>query len=264
MTRRISACAMALGLGLACSAQGRTVALDPLWDSVALASGLGAAIAAELVPGSGAKDRAPLDASELGALDAAACLPYDSGLDKASLAFAGAALLWPALFALSAEREELLPAALSSGEALAWTYAAKEVMKRIFPKARPYAYRPEGLSAELLEEAYEAFPSGHAALAFCAATSFATLALSLAPDAPSTPWLVAGGYSVAVGAGALRVLSGNHFIGDVVAGALLGSAIGYASTAAHLRTAGKGGGGASIRSLASAPGPSLGLMIELR
>ena len=153
---------------------------------------------------------------------------------------------------------------MSYAEALAWTYAAKDLVKFLIPKARPYAYRSENLSKDLLKEADESFPSGHTALAFCAATSFAVLALELDGDDPTTPWLVAGGYAVATAAGALRVVSGEHFISDVAAGALLGSAIGYVATAAHIRPAGREGESLTIQAFPGAVGPTLSMRIPLR
>ena len=88
---------------------------------------------------------------------------------------------------------------------------------------------------ELADEAWESFPSGHAALAFCSATAFATLALELVPDRPETPWLIGGAYLLACGTSGLRVASGQHFIGDVAAGAVLGSAIGWLTVRLHAK-----------------------------
>lgn len=266
MSRTLAACALALGLGLACTAQESTISLDPVWDAAALASGAGAAFCTEFFLDSRPLSGSP-DPAALSGLDALACLPYDEGRSRLSVAATGAALLWPAFFALSASPGELWPAAASCAEALAWTYAAKDCLKYLFPKARPYAYREASLSGELLEEANESFPSGHTALAFCAATSFAVLAARLSPDAPSTPWLIAGGYAVASAAGALRVASGEHFISDVAVGALLGSAVGYLATSLHIKAAGTASSaesspGRAPLSLGPASGP--GLVLRLR
>jgi membrane-associated phospholipid phosphatase len=266
MNRSLSACALALGLGLACSAQQEaSISLDPLYDSVAMGSGLCAALGAELLPGAENESYAKQDASGIPALDAIALFPYDGGMSKASTVATGAALLWPALFALAGGKDELLPAAACYAEALAWTFAAKDCAKRLFPKWRPYAYRAGELSGDLLAEARESFPSGHAALAFCAATSFAVLALELAPGDQATPWLVAGGYALATASSALRVASGEHFPSDVIAGAILGSAVGYAAVALHIRH--NNGVSALARGgqacLVPAAGPSLSLTIRL-
>jgi membrane-associated phospholipid phosphatase len=194
------------------------------------------------------------------AVDEAAMFPYDETLDKASLAPLGLAAIWPAGFALVCGKGQPLPAASAYGEALALTYAAKELMKKAFPRDRPYTYEGGTLEGELLEEAEESFPSGHTALAFCGATSFATLALRLAPGAPATPWLVAGGYAFALGTAVLRVASGCHFVSDALAGAALGSGIGWLVTEANIRFGPLGrskAGGAEAKG--AGPASSIGL-----
>jgi Membrane-associated phospholipid phosphatase len=216
-------------------AEERTIVFDTLGDGLALASGLGAAVGTELALSTAATSFAKPDIAGLRGLDAVACLPYNAGAATASELGQYATMLWPALFAISAEGTELLPAAITYAEALSWTYAAKNCLKYFFPKERPYAYYSDSLSGDLLAESNQSFPSGHTALAFCAATSFAVLSLELAGDEAATPWLVAGGYALATSVGVLRVVSGNHFIGDVAAGALLGSAIGYGVSIVHIK-----------------------------
>ena len=247
-------------------AEEKTITFDPLWDPALLAAGFAGAAASRLAL-DGA-DRALPDPAELSGFDASLRFDYDEGLSTLSTGATGLAILWPALFALQGEREEILPAAAACAEALAMTYAAKNAMKALFPKARPYAYGGGELSAELREEAWESFPSGHAALAFCAATSFAVLSLELAPESPATPWLVAGGYGLAAGAGALRVLSGEHFAGDVLAGAALGSGVGWLVTRLHVSRGGaeEGGsvaGAAELKAAMRGTGPALVVRLGL-
>lgn len=271
MTRSLTARALALGLGILCSshraaaAQERTIVLDPVGDGIALSAGICAALAAELLidPPEGSLEG--LGSAPLPAIDAIACLPYGAGLDAASEILQYGTMLYPALFALVGERDELLPAAAACAEALAWTYAAKECAKALFPRARPYARLAAPGSDELREEALRSFPSGHAALAFCAATSFATIALETAGGEPATPWLVAGGYAAAAGVAALRVASGNHYVTDAAAGAALGSLIGWAVASLHLRDAAPSPAGAAAGGLSAslAGGPALVLRLRL-
>ena len=242
-------------------AEEKTITFDPLWDPALLAAGFAGAAASRLAL-DGA-DRALPDPAELSGFDASLRFDYDEGLSTLSTGATGLAILWPALFALQGEREEILPAAAACAEALAMTYAAKNAMKALFPKARPYAYGGGELSAELREEAWESFPSGHAALAFCAATSFAILSLELAPESPATPWLVAGGYGLAAGAGALRVLSGEHFAGDVLAGAALGSGVGWLVTRLHISRIGAEDGAAELKAAMRGTGPALVVRLGL-
>lgn len=183
--------------------------------------------------------------TSLSAADKATAFPYDEKLDKASLGLVGITALMPASLALVCDGDLALPAATAYAEAMALTFASKELLKKAFPRSRPYSYRASTLEGELLDEAEESFPSGHAALAFCAATSLATLAIEYAADKKATPWLIAGGYSLAIGTSALRVASGCHYVSDVAAGAILGSGIGWLVTRANIRFTSMGGHGRS-------------------
>jgi membrane-associated phospholipid phosphatase len=239
------AAAIAAAIGLAAAigagADGHvapTIRFDPVLDSALLAAGASAAALSEFALG--APGEANPDRTALGALDAAAIFPYDEILTLSSNVATGAAVAWPALFALGSGLEERLSAASICVEALSATFAAKNALKRLVPKARPYAYGNGTMTAEQTEKAAESVPSGHTALAFCSATVFAVLQLRLRPEAEATPWLVAGGYALAAATGALRVLSGNHFPVDALAGAALGGGIGW--IAAAFRPSTKGGG----------------------
>jgi len=241
--KRIFLAAISIAVLLPCApvpatAQDRTLAIDPLADGITIAAGLGASLASELWldgPTEGMALPSVDDRADLPWLDGIACFPYDKGLSKASLATLGLGLALPAALALGCDGPDLLSAAVCYSEALMWTFAAKNVMKAFFPKARPYTCFGAPAEGELADEAWESFPSGHAALAFCSATAFTTLALELVPDRPETPWLIGGAYLLACGTSCLRVASGQHFLGDVAAGAILGSAIGYLVVRLHER-----------------------------
>jgi len=220
------------------AAQDTRLSIDPLADGIVLATGLGASLASELWldgPTGGLALPSAGDTAGLPWLDGIACFPNDEGLSKASLATLGLGLVLPATLALGCDGPDLLSAAVCYSEALMWTFAAKNVLKAFFPKARPYTYFGTPADGELADEAWVSFPSGHAALAFCSATAFATLALELVPDRPETPWLIGGAYLLACGTSGLRVASGQHFIGDVAAGAVLGSAIGWLTVRLHAK-----------------------------
>jgi membrane-associated phospholipid phosphatase len=223
----------------------KTITYDPLWDTLVLGAGIGGAVAEHFLLGGTSVDFTAPDMNALSPIDAATLFPYHEGYGMISAGTTGLAILWPALFGLIGPKDDLLPAAAAYTEALSLTFIAKDLLKLAFPKARPYAYAGAELGGDLLAEADESFPSGHTALAFCAATSFAVLGLELAADNPATPWLVAGGYCLATATGVLRVVSGNHFLSDVAAGAALGTGIGWLVTAAHIRLAGTDDGGAA-------------------
>jgi len=105
--------------------------------------------------------------------------------------------------------------------------AAKFVVQRPLP--RTYAGdqsligRPQG---------YRSFYSGHTSFVF-AGLSVTAMTIRLRYGEKIWPWIVTGvvGSSVAIE----RVADGRHFPSDVIAGALMGSAIGIAVPALHVR-----------------------------
>ncbi len=200
-------------------------------------------------------------ADDLPSFDAACVLPYSKTQDDVSSCGAYAALLLPASALLFVRRDAdtMLTYAAMYAEAFALTYGIKDAIKRAAPRARPYAYA-DSYPAELEEEAYESFPSGHTALAFMGA-SFLTAALVF-EGAPReyTISFSAGAYAVAGSIGVMRVTGGTHFPTDVVAGAFIGSAVGWLVPALHLRRATDANTSDATLMIA---GPSIGLVIPL-
>jgi hypothetical protein len=96
-------------------------------------------------------------------------------------------------------------------EALAFAFSAKSHLKQVV-----WRLRPDG-SGEV-----DSFPSGHTTLAFAAAG--ASLALAIGRE-ELYPYAITS-LVAAASTGVLRVASGSHYSGDVIAGALIGSAIG--------------------------------------
>ncbi len=105
-------------------------------------------------------------------------------------------------------------------------YAAKAHLKRLFPRPRPFV-TTRTAPAEQMEEAYESFPSGHATIVWSATTA-AALHAALRWDQLSRGARAAALAPLfgATATSALRVVSGTHHVGDVIAGALVGMIIG--------------------------------------
>ena len=110
-------------------------------------------------------------------------------------------------------------------EAAAVGAVATTLLKYAVRRPRPGAFRGavgDGVGQQL------SFPSGHTSAAFASGAAWATTAW-LRPLPLAVRWSVGG---AALGLGALvgcgRVLGGQHFVTDVLAGALLGAAVGVA------------------------------------
>jgi undecaprenyl-diphosphatase len=112
-------------------------------------------------------------------------------------------------------------ALLAAGISVAVGIAMFIKLKRVCGRKRPCALEPHCWS-ELLPPDQFSFPSGHTITAFAVAVSLSFF----------YPALLAGLLFCAASVAASRILLGMHFLSDVLAGAALGSLLGY--TAAML------------------------------
>ena len=114
---------------------------------------------------------------------------------------------------------------------LAWTLAATDWMKVIVRRKRPVLYTADATAAAADPNSQRSFPSGHASVAFAAATTY--LVMAQRERLPHRGRNVALLYAGAVGVSALRVAAGRHFPTDVVGGAALGTGIGWLVAKVH-------------------------------
>jgi len=104
-------------------------------------------------------------------------------------------------------------------------YGMRTILKQVIHKPRPYVGqldRPIDTS-----EDYESFPSGHSIMAFSAAAYAQAMQLLFYPDSTTMKVVSATTWILAATTATLRVVSGNHYLEDVLAGAAMGSAIGF-------------------------------------
>jgi len=116
------------------------------------------------------------------------------------------------------------------GETILLTNGIGQLSKSVFRRVRPFAYNDDGdipLDAKLSKGARQSFPSGHAANAFASAVFLSTVYARLHPTSPLRYWIWGGSLAAATTVGYLRYNAGKHYPTDVIAGAVLGGAIGW-------------------------------------
>jgi membrane-associated phospholipid phosphatase len=177
----------------------------------------------------------PVDVERVNGFDRLSMFGYSHGLDSASDLTQYAAAALPLALALLVTQDQALAAGVIYFEVLSRAFFAKNAMKFLFPRVRPWLYlAPVTGSVPEVWEGNDSFPSGHSTFAFASAAFGITVAVL---DLPSgSPWLLpfaATEAGLAVLTGSLRVASGMHFMTDVLVGAALGTAIGIALPLMH-------------------------------
>ena len=157
--------------------------------------------------------------------------PYNSGLDTASdLLFAGSLIL-PAAAMIGQDLGTIAEVGVMFIETLALTLATKDIIKDLVPRFRPYTYH--ALPASDDDDYMNSFPSGHTSMVFAVCSFSAYVFAEMFPDSKWKLPIVIGAYSIAAVTGILRIVSGNHFITDVLAGSLIGTAYGIGIPLLH-------------------------------
>ncbi len=131
------------------------------------------------------------------------------------------------------------------------TTLATQVLKSSVRRSRPLQYDRDTYEDD--EDHLRSFPSGHVSRAAAVSAAYGVTVLRRYPES-FWRWLYVGVAAGLTGLTAVgRVQAGQHFVTDVVAGALLGGAIGLGLPAAHLSEVAvvpqmlEGGAGVSAR-----------------
>lgn len=169
------------------------------------------------------------DKDDVNALDRIFMNSYSKKLDRAGDISLVAAMAAPAVL-LATDKDEWFTVGVMYAETLLIANGIKELTKLCVTRARPYMYYdPNTLPEDDLEDGdfANSFPSGHATMSFAGAT-FASYTFSkYFPDSPYRYAVTGGSYALALATAALRIKSGNHFMTDVMTGAVIGSATGF-------------------------------------
>ncbi len=209
------------------------------------------------------KPRCPCDPSEVNAFDRGAIGNKSTTAATLSDVTVGVVILAPLVFDavdLGGFNQAWWEDAVVFGQTLAingaLVTAAKYIAQRPLP--RTYAGDPSLIDKP---EGYRSFYSGHTSNAF-AALSATAMTIRLRYGEKTWPWIVTGviGTSVAVE----RVAAGRHFPTDVIAGAVMGTAVGIVVPWLHSRERGAGAGGGGGPQAGQEPGGGVALGWQLR
>jgi membrane-associated phospholipid phosphatase len=231
MRPSVLACTMVLWASLSAAAQAPYRASWREAASVAVAGGLAVLPSAIGLP-HGPPSCAPCDPASLPGIDRAALHTFSGPAGTASAVLLVGVVGFAGLAAIDGRpSNEVRGNAAVFANALAWSAAATQWLKVLVHRHRPVLYTAAAPAAAAEADSRRSFPSGHAAAAFAAATSYAALARHqrLRHRTRNAILLYAG----AAGVSALRVAAGKHFPTDVAGGALLGSGVGWLVARIH-------------------------------
>jgi membrane-associated phospholipid phosphatase len=203
------------------------------WDAASVSAAAGVALVPVLLAlPKGPPSCAPCDPGSVPGIDQVALRAFSNGAGTASsLLLAGVV----GTAGLASLRD--LPPAEARGNAavfvnsLAWTEAATQWIKVAVRRNRPILYSAAAAAASGDPENRESLPSGHASVAFAAATSYLLMANRQHLQHRTRNAIVL--YTGATAVAALRVAAGKHFPTDVAGGALLGSGIAWLVATIH-------------------------------
>lgn len=179
--------------------------------------------------------------SDVNALDAFFARPYSSVLNTLGDVTCVLDVALPAMI-LGIEwwacsnfpAREFAVAGLMYAESFALSWGIKNILKFAVHRVRPYMYfgtcEPGAMESKDFEFSW---PSGHSTNVFMSAAFTSYMFCKYYPDSSWRIPVVAISYSLAFGTAALRMASGNHFLTDVLSGAVLGSACGFLVPFAH-------------------------------
>ncbi len=214
---------------------GEVFALEPVKDGILIGSGLLLSGGDLLLDNALKVNRAEFDPAktyskdDVNGFDRLFMQEYSSSLDRTGDVMVALTMMTPAVLAVT-DKEEWLTIGVMYAETLLIANGIKEVTKLAVRRDRPFMYYdPSTYPEDDIEDGdfANSFPSGHSTMAFAGAT-FASYTFSkYFPDSPYRYAVTGGSYALAFTTAALRMKSGNHFMTDVLAGAAIGTAVGF-------------------------------------
>ncbi|MCL2294417.1 MAG: phosphatase PAP2 family protein [Spirochaetes bacterium] len=180
---------------------------------------------------------ADLNRDDVNIFDRGLMFPYNETLDKIKYILVAIALILPVISPLSINirnKGNWLTYGVMYSQAFILNTGVRG-LKNVFDRYRPYLYFDEILAySEFI--CNRSFPSGTALMAFFPA---AFLSVTFSLENPSSTWklpIIIGTFTLAIGIAVTRILSGTHFLTDVLVGAVIGAFFGWLIPMLHKRT----------------------------
>ena len=181
-----------------------------------------------------------LHKSDINFVDRAMMHSYSRSLDLTGDVLLACTMAAPFALAIHQTKDNIITGAVMYAEALLISHSVKELTKDFVVRWRPYCYYDDTRSKLLKDEdSGESFMSGHAATAFTSASFLSTVYAHMHPEGKGKYWVAGGSFAAAAAVGTLRILSGNHFFTDVLAGAAWGTLVGWLVPQLHYCQDGK-------------------------
>ncbi|MBR5867429.1 MAG: phosphatase PAP2 family protein [Spirochaetaceae bacterium] len=204
--------------------------LNPVYDGFITGGGIvlnAGTIVAEKTFDVPVFDGNKLDLSCVNPVDRWAAQPYSKELNFTGTVTEAIAMLSPAVLFLT-NKTEWGVIGVMYAESFLWANGLKELTKNVVHRDRPYMYFDNPPMDKIKDGDYiRSFPSGHTTVAFNGAVFTSYVFAKYFPESKLKVPVIAGSMAFATATAVQRVLSGNHFITDVVAGAVLGSISGF-------------------------------------
>lgn len=179
-------------------------------------------------------DSVPYNRDTVNDFDRWAMNSYDHTLDALGWVPCGLNLAMPVgifvaeYFLGNLPAQDALTLGVMFAEAWCMGYGLRQILKISAHRARPYMYFENPKESALEDYDFEfSWPSGHTTDSFFGATF---LTYTFCMYYPESKWkipIAIGSYVCATATGVMRLLSGNHFLTDVLSGAALGSVCGF-------------------------------------
>ena len=199
--------------------------MDLLKDGVLIGTGVSIFVAGNLLKSNAMPPAAVSD--PLAAPAGMVTTNFTKSIDTLSDILQYVSFFTPALLAIDFDAMGIVTTGVMYTESVLLAIGVKDSLKGLFPLYRPYMFGPNP-PEELLEDddRYLSFPSGHTTMAFTGASFFTYVFLTKYPDSKLKIPVIVGSILFANTTAAMRVLSGQHFITDVLAGAVIGATCG--------------------------------------